>query len=733
MGKEKGVIEKATEAVQKIAKIKKIFIALGALLPVLKVFLIVMLVSVITFLPIMFFNNIKEGFFSGVDKLFNFLSLDGWMSSENNYYKTLEKEYEKFMGYNYRDGEFDIPLLAATTHYVNTFGPESFEYANENKDQVDYNEEDMKYAIRPSESRSFYTVANDQLGTSTSFIPTQKKLIGHLVDVKIVTHCKTVEGLADMADVASIYWDNWKDFASYTVYSTGQLIKKANIFKFVKLIYSYKKQGHSYTSTQYNELKGYLKNDNIVKEFLRIIEQSDFSNCDEDNEVPVPVLYRFINYENYKRYLKETYLPHFYINCKNCPYKDKSSDMKEKIAENMVEEIFAQKKAWDYLNDSVSRTFAYIPGMTTIPVQSSSGSSWREGISRGWQLGTAKCFVNGVWNGKRNCSHLGIDFTGPIGTPIYAIASGKVEIANHGSTGYGNYIKLSHDVDNDGKIDYYSLYAHLSSILVSKGDIVQGGELIGKMGSTGNSSGSHLHFEIRNKNDIAINPEPILDAIDQGLDNPLEGTITCGMYNAEQLNNLNSELKNKINSAGFGTREAVVSVASYLAEGSGVKIPYWWGGKSLADGFDPEWGCGKAITAGGSSKQPKGSVHPFGLDCSGFTKWAIHAAGFKSNNIPEGACNQSVNIPGTQKIKFNSANFNKVKVGDLVWYGNMAKTEGHIGIIVSIADKNTCKVRVAEAANSKTGVRISDTNCNLNRFTHFVSMDGFYNNATYKR
>lgn len=86
----------------------------------------------------------------------------------------------------------------------------------------------------------------------------------------------------------------------------------------------------------------------------------------------------------------------------------------------------------------------------------------------------------------------GVDIASSPGTAIYAAASGKVIIAKMGgwNGGYGNYIVVQH------ANGMQSLYAHLSSINVSRGQNVTQGELIGGMGSTGNSTGTHLHFEI---------------------------------------------------------------------------------------------------------------------------------------------------------------------------------------------------------------------------------------------
>ena len=86
--------------------------------------------------------------------------------------------------------------------------------------------------------------------------------------------------------------------------------------------------------------------------------------------------------------------------------------------------------------------------------------------------------------------HYAIDIQAYIGQPVYA-ADGGVVISAGYSNGYGNNILIDH------KNGYYTRYAHLNSLNVSAGDSVQGGQTIGEAGNTGNSTGPHLHFEIR--------------------------------------------------------------------------------------------------------------------------------------------------------------------------------------------------------------------------------------------
>ena len=100
--------------------------------------------------------------------------------------------------------------------------------------------------------------------------------------------------------------------------------------------------------------------------------------------------------------------------------------------------------------------------------------------------------------------HAGLDFKGPIGTPILAAAKGKVVLAGFNG-GYGNSVEIRHA---NGLV---TRYAHLSGVDVRRGQMVERGVQIGRMGSTGRSTGSHLHFEVR-LNGQAINPRKFLEA-----------------------------------------------------------------------------------------------------------------------------------------------------------------------------------------------------------------------------
>ncbi|WP_051542053.1 M23 family metallopeptidase [Clostridium lundense] len=98
--------------------------------------------------------------------------------------------------------------------------------------------------------------------------------------------------------------------------------------------------------------------------------------------------------------------------------------------------------------------------------------------------------------------HNGIDIAAPLGTPIHCVSSGKV-IYSGWEDGYGNVIKI----DNGNNM--VTIYGHCSKLIAKKGSSVKKGEKIGEVGSTGRSTGPHVHFEVR-KNGVPQNPEPYL-------------------------------------------------------------------------------------------------------------------------------------------------------------------------------------------------------------------------------
>ena len=154
----------------------------------------------------------------------------------------------------------------------------------------------------------------------------------------------------------------------------------------------------------------------------------------------------------------------------------------------------------------------YYATQTTLPVVNNEPTSSQSGSATtkpagpaytakgdwAWPLGNASCYISSNY-GYRSASisgnsfHGGTDIAGSgiSGKPVYASRAGKVITAVTSNRGYGIYVLIDH---GDG---YSTLYAHMSARYVSTGDNVSKGQMVGRVGSTGNSTGPHLHFEVR--------------------------------------------------------------------------------------------------------------------------------------------------------------------------------------------------------------------------------------------
>ncbi|MDD4809197.1 MAG: M23 family metallopeptidase [Bacilli bacterium] len=757
----------------KLKKARKIKLAMaaGGILPILFNILIVLVVSFIVMFPIMYIGERIEGFFSGVgdfvvttsEKLINLTSGNGWLTNEKVYYDKLKEQYEKFNSFPTAEGEFDVAIIAATTHYSKMIGTYIFTKEECEGDPEcssdDYTPNDPP-PIDKNQTRSFYKVAEDNLGSAFTFWPGQKKLVGHLVSTKFNARCVHVPIGWNILQPSS--WDAYAGSVGdllgsivneviYTLDGTlDDLIASINPVKFATAIWAYASEGEaSFIETQLKNAGYELYFDNIIETIDHIKKESNLDiDCNEMEEpapegfkwAKVPMMVKYIDYDRYKEYLKNVYLPLRFQShllkidptvdpneWYNMKFYDGLTKPQQQAIDNMVNEIFAMRDSYLYLMKDIRDSVLKVSGMTSLPVMIGSGEDWMKYTSRGYQLGTASCYVNGKYTGRDNCNHLAIDFSwaGCENTPVIAIANGVVTVAignKPGPSGYGNYIIIGHDINNDDKYEYYSLYAHLNRVDVEVGDSVVAGQQIGLLGNTGNSSGPHLHFEIRDKNNNKIDPTPILNGIVSGTGNVLEGAITCGMFDNVELQAMNNALKSRVETAGMSTRSGVVAAARYLVNDLGVKIPYWWGGKYTQVGLNSEWGCKKPIIAGGSVRQAAGELWPLGLDCSGYVSWAIRNGGYKASTILEGTSNQ-YRFTDDKKPWRDPETMDSVKIGDLAW------RYGHIGIILGI-DKANCIYSVAEAVTA--GLVVNRYDCTGSTFSNIILMDDYYNNDANK-
>lgn len=163
------------------------------------------------------------------------------------------------------------------------------------------------------------------------------------------------------------------------------------------------------------------------------------------------------------------------------PDNEKLAEVTRKL-ELLERQVYVQSQSYDRLAEAINQNsdrIAHIPSIQPVSeedmTQMASGYGWR---------------VDPIYGTSKH--HDGMDFAAPNGTSVYATGDGTVIEAGWNS-GYGNTIDINHGYG------YTTRFAHLSEILVKPGQKVKRGDLIGKVGNTGKSTGSHLHYEVRLK------------------------------------------------------------------------------------------------------------------------------------------------------------------------------------------------------------------------------------------
>ena len=178
-------------------------------------------------------------------------------------------------------------------------------------------------------------------------------------------------------------------------------------------------------------------------------------------------------------------------------------DESEELQSQLMKEI-AQKEKDLKAAEYKEWLATYVPP-TTLPSGTDTTPSTQAPSSSGW-IKPLKSYTITSAFGMRvhpvlgyERMHDGVDMSAPKGTPIYAAKSGKVTVASYQAGGAGNYVVINH---GDG---FTSIYMHMTNYIVSKNQYVNAGQVIGYVGSTGISTGNHLHFGIAYKGEY-VNP-----------------------------------------------------------------------------------------------------------------------------------------------------------------------------------------------------------------------------------
>lgn len=156
------------------------------------------------------------------------------------------------------------------------------------------------------------------------------------------------------------------------------------------------------------------------------------------------------------------------------------ADVNRKV-ERLRQMIYHQSKSFDFLADQVGSMNERI---SCVPAIQPISSKYLKQMASGYGYRTDPIYGTSRF-------HEGMDYSAAIGTPVYATGDGRVTEAGWSSGGYGLSVDINHG------FNYLTRYAHLSEVNVKPGQNVRRGDLIGKVGNTGKSTGPHLHYEVR--------------------------------------------------------------------------------------------------------------------------------------------------------------------------------------------------------------------------------------------
>ena len=169
-------------------------------------------------------------------------------------------------------------------------------------------------------------------------------------------------------------------------------------------------------------------------------------------------------------------------------YSNIIKDLNKKI-DKLSKAIYVQSKSYDEiikLAKEKEKMLSHIPAIQ--PVSNKNLNRMASGY--GYR-------IHPIYKTRK--MHWGMDFSAPLGTPVYATGDGKVEKVQWSRRGYGNQVKINHGYG------YKTFYAHLKKFTVKKNQNVKRGDLIGYIGNSGTSTAPHLHYEII-KNNRRVNP-----------------------------------------------------------------------------------------------------------------------------------------------------------------------------------------------------------------------------------
>ena len=251
----------------------------------------------------------------------------------------------------------------------------------------------------------------------------------------------------------------------------------------------------------------FIQIDNMPKYELCLLKKNVQTN---DDEIYNKIVGQGVSYYRYYAILEDGEEKYYLSNFEDAEQvvnklQEKESTNSDKIS--ILEKYNTTEETYTDVETCVSSLYkkkvvvkkVASTGSTGIPPTSiNNGAKVELGISL---IRPVSGTITSRFGNRSRDNHKGLDIATSKGSPIYAAASGTVTVSQYGyGGGYGNYIIISH---GNG---VQTLYGHCSELCVSEGAYVSQGQLIAKVGSTGISTGNHLHFEVR-VNGVAQNPQ----------------------------------------------------------------------------------------------------------------------------------------------------------------------------------------------------------------------------------
>lgn len=318
-----------------------------------------------------------------------------------------------------------------------------------------------------------------------------------------------------MARALSEYAVSLKDSAT-EIYYTKEITYQEGIYlagslstaeEIIKVLSAEKKQESRYAVREADSAQLVAAMYNITVEELEALNPGVTEHCDPGMLLVVPVVSRYIPIAYTKTMTVTSYIDYSSVRVETAALNlgvekvISKGVMGERMSEVQVTYVDGEESSRQVLSTVVTKE--PIPeqiGIGTYTAQPASKTTVLRGNGKyGWPVNGG--YISDPFISDRN--HKGLDIAAPLGTEIYAAEAGVVYRAGWNSGGYGNYVIIDHP---DG---FRTLYAHASSVVCYEGQEVEKGQLIAKVGSTGDSTGPHCHFEVR-INNIPTNPADYL-------------------------------------------------------------------------------------------------------------------------------------------------------------------------------------------------------------------------------